>query len=209
MSLALPEATHELLREAHEKLDEQLRHATMHEFFHSLIDEIVQSAHNIAMATAGQRIVTIDEIAGIVGIDAHTVRKRIKQADPPIVPVKMVMNAALFTLEDIPRIAAFHANEILASGKNVLYALSDIRKAVNKAAKKNVQARLNREPHVKYADWGVKRRNKLPEKVVIELPQHIADELRAAIQQDGVFQDLSHMVRAITYVWLEQRWEKK
>lgn len=208
MSLTLPEATIEVRRQAHEELDEIVAGIDGRRV-HAILDESVQATHLIAMATSGQRIVTIDEIANELSISPHTVRARIRESDPPILPVKRIGHMQLFTLEDIPRIAAAHVNEVFASGRNTLYAAAEIRKAIAKVARKDTQARLHRDPNVRFADWGVKRRNRKPELVTIELHQHIARDMRAAIQADGVYNDLSHWLRAVAQVWLEQRQEKQ
>ncbi len=208
MSLMLPEATLEMLRQAHEQLDGRLGQASEHRHFHALLDESVQAAHLIAMATSGQRIVTIEEIATHLGIDHRTVRSRIRDADPPILPVKRIGVMQLFTLEDIPRLAVAHVNDVLTSGKNVYYATAELRKAIAKVARKDTQRRLHTEPNVRFADWGVKRRNRKPELVTIELHQHLARDMRAAIQADGVYENLSHWMRAVIHVALEQREEK-
>lgn len=216
MSLTLPEATIEALQQAHETLNAVVwrsgaspaAKSETEISLHGLLDETVQAAHLIAIATAGQRIVTIEEIATHLGIDARTVRRRIREADPLILPVKTIASLKLFTLEDIPRIAAAHANNVFERGANVLYATADIRKAVAKAARKDTQARVQRDPNVRWADWGVKRRNRVPEKVTVELHQHIAADLRTAIAQDGEWQDLGHMLRGVALVWLEQRKER-
>lgn len=204
MSLSLPEATIAVLREAHEKIDER----GDLEWAHLVLNDAVIAAHEIAMASAGQRIVTIEEIATILGLDYRTVRARIRKADPPIEPVKTVMHVRLYTLEDIPRIAAAHADEVLSTNHNVFYATAELRKAVKAVSHKSIAAKVNRQTNVKYADFGVKRRNRVPERVTIELHQDMAAELREAIQQDGFWQDLSHLARAMCYVWLKS-WKEK
>lgn len=102
---------------------------------HDLVDEAVRNAHLYAIAGAGSRILTIPEIADRLNISVETVRNRLAEASPPILPVKVIKGMRLFMVEDLPAIASAHMKGVIEDGQNTRYVAAKLRKAISQAGR--------------------------------------------------------------------------
>ena len=178
---------------------------TSRAIIHDLIDQAVRDAHIFALAEAGRRVLTRQEIAGRLGLSEPTVRRRIAAASPPILPVKMVNNIPLYMVEDLPAIATAHIQGVVEEGLNTRYIAAKMRKAIAQVHHKTVIKRLSDTPSIKWPDvYG------RPITLTLKVDAETKKTAEEQAKKDG-WKDINHLILGflVSYNEISRRWKEK
>ena len=175
------------------------------EIIHNLVDEAVRDAHIYALAGAGRRILTQQEIADRLGISLSTVRRRIADATPPILPVKTVGNIPLYMVEDLPAISTAHIKGVAEEGLNTRYIAAKMRKVIAQVHHKTVIKRLSDTPSIKWPDVYAR-----PITLTLKVDAETKREVEIQAKKDG-WKDINHLILGFlaSYNEISRRWKEK
>lgn len=204
----LPQETINATLDIHDEINTWAPFAELGEvrpFIHDLIDQAVRDAHIFALAGAGRRVLTRQEIAGRLGLSESTVRRRIADASPPILPVKMVGNIPLYMVEDLPAIATAHIQGVVEEGLNTRYIAAKMRKTIAQVHHKTVIKRLSDTPSVKWPDVYAR-----PITLTLKVDAETLKNAGEQAKKDG-WKDINHLILGflVSYNEISRRWKEK
>jgi len=209
MSLSLPPETINATLETHDAInawmDEHEIYGEERAKIHDLVDHTVRSAHLFAMAASGSRILTTAEVADRLGVSIDTVRKRLREASPPILPIKQVGTHRLFMVEDLPAIATAHMQGVAGDLQNTRYLAAKLRNAIAKVKHHATIKRLSKDATVRWPD--IDGRIRIYQ---LEVARTEGDRMERAAIEDG-WDNAEHLLRAfiVSYNELSKRKGRK
>ena len=199
--MELPPETINSTLDAHDKINDWMDakniYGDLRSYIHDIVDEAVRNAHIFALAGAGSRILTVPEIADRLNLSTMSVRRRLAEASPPILPVKMIGSMPLFMVEDLPAIASAHMKGVIEDGDNTRYVAAKLRKAISQVQHRTVVKRLRADPDVRFPDI-----DGSPRVVRVEVSKSAGEYFEKKAKKDG-WTDSAHLLRAFIAAYNE------
>lgn len=119
---------------------------------HIAIDELVRDAHLYALGDAGSRILTQQEVCDRLNVSPATLKKRLAEATPPILPARVVGPYKLFLVDDLPAIATAHIKGVVEDSETTRYISAKLRSAIAGVKHKSTVKRLMKNAGVRWPD---------------------------------------------------------
>lgn len=190
MSLTLPTETQRLIRRTCQLIDSA-------GYQRGIVENAIREAHEIAVASASSRVLTIPEIAALTGNSVAVIQRRVLASG--VEPIKIVGGARLFAFEQVPAIITAHLDDT----ETLAYVPSRIRKAVKDVRSKRSGPVLRESPIVRFPDY-----NGPPAELRILLDRDERDRLRDERYQNG-WPGEEEIVRALIRAYLRTEEEKR
>lgn len=170
---------------------------------HIAIDDLVRDAHLYALGDAGSRILTQQEVCDRLHISMHTLKKRLAEASPPILPAKVAGPYRLYLVDDLPAIATTHIKGVVEDAETTRYISAKIRAAVTKVKHASTIKRIQKNAGVKWPDIDGE-----PRTYRVDVAKLDAIALKENALSDG-WESPNHLLRGLIVLYNEISKEKK